>query len=44
LFQAQKDDFEPINEIPPKHYLKIDTATHPEAMRQKIIEKIKMEE
>jgi aminoglycoside phosphotransferase family enzyme/predicted kinase len=44
LFQAQKDDFEPINEIPPEHYLKIDTATHPEAMRQKIIEKIKMEE
>jgi len=41
LFQQQKEDFDPIDEIPAGCYLKIDTSSHPEMTRQELIEKIK---
>jgi aminoglycoside phosphotransferase family enzyme/predicted kinase len=44
LFQLQKNDFDPINEMPPQSHFVIDTSVHPEITRRKIIEKIKLDE
>ncbi len=41
IFQAQKEDFDEINEIPAANYFKIDTSANPEILRQDIIRKIK---
>lgn len=44
LFQKQKKDFDPIDEMPADCHLKIDTSANPEIKRQEIIRKIKLEE
>lgn len=43
LFQEQKKDFDAINEVTADSYFKIDTSDNPEASRQEIIRKIKLE-
>ncbi|MEN6622777.1 MAG: AAA family ATPase [Smithella sp.] len=43
IYASQKNDFDEINEIPAGHYFKIDTSNDPEILRQKIVQKIKLE-
>jgi uncharacterized protein len=42
IFQEQKKDFDAVNEIPARHYFKIDTADNPEILRANIIREIKL--
>jgi len=41
IYQAQKNDFEPINELPPSEYVVVDTADSPDSCVHEVLLKIK---
>lgn len=44
LYQSQKEDFEPLTDIPVQSHFVMDTSVQPEMIRRQVIEKIKLEE